>query len=206
MLYDGGQATEDTSSMFRFLFGLALGIVLIPLAVLAWFSYGKVPVAVADPPIPYEHEVTSIPLNSRIHAEIMGTHLEPDEKTLVAGARVYVDKCAVCHGLHGRPSAFGAHMFPDAPQLLEKHENSDVVGVSDDQPGETYWKVANGIRLTGMPSFRTMLSDDEMWQVSILLANANKPIPPTALDILHNAPAPPPEASAPVKAPEAATP
>jgi len=27
-----------------------------------------------------------------------------------------------------------------------------VVGVSDDEPGETYWKVANGIRLTGMPA------------------------------------------------------
>jgi len=196
MLYDEGQATEDTSSMFRFLFGLALGIVLIPLAVLAWFSYGKVPVAVADPPIPYEHEVTSIALNTRIHTEIMGTHMEPDEKTLVAGARVYSEKCAACHGLHGKPSAFGEHMFPDAPQLLEKHNNSDVVGVSDDQPGETYWKVANGIRLTGMPSFRTMLSDDEMWQVSLLLANANKPMPPAALDILHRAPAPPAEASA----------
>lgn len=47
-------------------------------------------------------------------------------------------------------------------------------GVTDDEPGETYWKVANGIRLTGMPSFKGSLSETEMWQVSMLLANANK--------------------------------
>jgi len=46
--------------------------------------------------------------------------------------------------------------------------------VTDDEPGETYWKVANGIRLTGMPAFKQSLSDTQMWQVSLLLANANK--------------------------------
>jgi mono/diheme cytochrome c family protein len=46
--------------------------------------------------------------------------------------------------------------------------------VTDDEPGETYWKVANGIRLTGMPGFNQQLSTTEMWQVSLLLANADK--------------------------------
>jgi thiosulfate dehydrogenase len=68
------------------------------------------------------------------------------------------------------------------------------VGVSDDPVGETYWKVENGIRLTGMPSFKTQLSDPEMWQVSLFLANASKPMPQAALDILNRAPAPPAEA------------
>jgi mono/diheme cytochrome c family protein len=59
------------------------------------------------------------------------------------------------------------------------------VGVSDDPSGETYWKAANGIRLTGMPAYKDILSDTQLWQVSLLLANANKPLPPAALDILH---------------------
>ncbi len=42
----------------------------------------------------------------------------------------------------------------------------NVVGVSDDEAGETYWKVANGIRLTGMPSYSHVLTDTQMWQVS----------------------------------------
>ena len=50
------------------------------------------------------------------------------------------------------------HMFPTAPPLWEKHRQGDVVGVSDDPPGETYWKVANGIRLTGMPAYKELLT------------------------------------------------
>jgi mono/diheme cytochrome c family protein len=57
--------------------------------------------------------------------------------------------------------------------------------VSDDPPGETYWKVANGIRLSGMPSYKELLTDPEMWQVSVLLANADKPLPPAAVAILN---------------------
>ena len=46
--------------------------------------------------------------------------------------------------------------------------------VTDDPAGESYWKVANGIRMTGMPSFHESLSDTQVWQVSLLLANADK--------------------------------
>jgi mono/diheme cytochrome c family protein len=69
-----------------------------------------------------------------------------------------------------------------------------VVGVSDDPPAETHWKVANGIRLTGMPAFNQVLSENQMWQVSLLLANADKPLPPSAVEILRGLP---PPASAP---------
>ena len=38
--------------------------------------------------------------------------------------------------------------------------------------------MANGIRLTGMPAYAGLLSEAEMWNVSLLLANADKPLPP----------------------------
>ena len=79
-------------------------------------------------------------------------------------------------------------MYPDAPPLWEKHHNSEVVGVSDDPPGETWWKVANGIRLTGMPAYKDVLTNTQIWQVSLLLANADKPLPPAALDYLLGQP------------------
>lgn len=181
----------------RFILGLIIGIILVPLAVIAYLEYGKVPVAVSDPVLPYERQLVHMPLDARIQREMVGTHMEPEATNLIAGARIYVDRCAVCHGLHNRPSAIGAHMFPEAPELLEQHRNNpDIVGVSDDPLGETYWKVENGIRLTGMPSFKTQLTDPEMWQVSLFLANANKPMPQTALDILNRAPAPPGESPA----------
>jgi mono/diheme cytochrome c family protein len=176
--------------MGRILQGLVLGIVLVPVVVLAWLKFGQVPVAVADPPLPQERLIASVPLNARIEREAVKTPpIQADENNLVAGAQVYREQCAACHGYHGKPSSFGAHMFPAAPPLFEKHHNNDVVGVSDDPAGETYWKVANGIRLTGMPSYKQVLAESQMWQVSLLLANADKPLPPAALDILRGQPA-----------------
>jgi mono/diheme cytochrome c family protein len=181
--------------MGRILLGMIFGIVLVPFVALVYLEYGRVPVAVSDPPFPYERRIVHMPLDTRIEKERPGTHLEPDAANLTAGARIYVERCSVCHGLHSRPSAFGNHMYPVAPQLLEQHgSNSDVVGVSDDPAGETYWKIENGIRLTGMPSFKTQLGDTEMWQVSLFLANANKPMPPAVIDTLNRAPSPPAEA------------
>lgn len=88
---------------------------------------------------------------------------------LYCGAQVYGHHCGMCHGSPGStPSPLAEGMFPKPPQLFRGK------GVTDDPPGETYWKVANGIRLTGMPEFKRSLSDMEMWQVSVLLANADK--------------------------------
>jgi hypothetical protein len=81
------------------------------------------------------------------------------------------------------PSEFGKTMYPSAPQLWEPH-GGGVVGVSDDPVGETYWKVKNGIRLSGMPSFEHVLNDTQMWQVSQLMASADKPLPGNVLDLM----------------------
>lgn len=171
--------------MARFLFGLVIGILLVPLAVYAYFKVGNVPVAVNDKPFPYEKLATSVPLEARIHREaVSNPPIQPSEENFVAGAHIYADHCAVCHGFHGQPSKIGTHLFPTAPALWEKHRNGDVVGVSDDPPAETYWKVANGIRLTGMPAYKDILTETQSWQVSLLLANADKPLPPGAISVL----------------------
>jgi mono/diheme cytochrome c family protein len=189
--------------MGRIVFGVILGLILAPLALLAWFHWGHVPVAVADPPLPMEKQITHVALDARIAREMPGNPpIQANQDNLTAGAEVYRDQCAACHGFYGRPSSFAAHMYPKAPALWQKHKNSDVVGVSDDPPGETYWKVANGIRLTGMPAFKDTLSDTQMWQVSVLLANADRPLPPAALAIVRGE-----QAAAPVVvAPPAAKP
>jgi thiosulfate dehydrogenase len=184
--------------MIRILFGIILGVLLVPLAGLVWLYYGKVPVAVADPPFPNEGQITGIALHARIDRELVPRPpIDPDEHNLVAGAQVYMEKCAVCHGSPGRQVPVGQNMFPAAPQLWERHHSGTVVGVSDDPPGETYWKVANGIRLSGMPDFKTQLTDAQMWQVSLLLASADKTPPPAALNILHGAALPAPVPLAP---------
>jgi mono/diheme cytochrome c family protein len=185
---------EAEKRMGRFFLGILMTIVLVPIAVLGWLRFGNVPVAAGDPPLPQEKLLTGIPLHARINREMVKTPpIQPGENNLVAGAQVYTERCAVCHGLHGKPSAFGARMFPDAPPLWEMHHHGTetMMGVTDDPPGETYWKVANGIRLTGMPAYKDVLTETEMWQVSLLVANADKLLPSAALEILRGeAPAP----------------
>ena len=46
--------------------------------------------------------------------------------------------------------------------------------VTDDPEGVTYWKVTHGIRLSGMPGFAGTLSDTERWQLTLLVAHADK--------------------------------
>lgn len=170
--------------MGRFLFGIIIGVLLLPAGAWAWFKYGHPPVAVADAPLPFERQITHVPLNARIDKEAPGAAaVQANEATFVAGAHIYREQCAFCHGVSGEKSKIGGNMFPGVPQLWESHGHG-VVGVSDDPPGETYWKVANGIRLSGMPAYNKILSETEMWQVSVLLANADKPLPPTALILL----------------------
>ena len=168
----------------KFLLGLILGLLIVPVAGLLYFRWGYLPVAVADQAFPMERQIVHGPLGARIHSEMPAkAPISPSETNLLIGAHIYRENCAACHGLYGRPSTFAEHMYPEAPSLWQPH-GAGVVGVSDDPPGETFWKVKNGIRLTGMPSFEHVLNDTQIWQVSILLASADKPLPANVLDLL----------------------
>ncbi|MDP9098353.1 MAG: cytochrome c [Verrucomicrobiota bacterium] len=56
----------------------------------------------------------------------------------------------------------------------------------DDPIGTTHWVVKNGIRFSAMPSFGGKLSDREIWQVSLLLRNADK-LPQSVQNVFHQA-------------------
>jgi len=165
--------------MGKFLVGAILGAVLVPVVVFLYFSTGMAPVATAAPPMPFEKTFAKMALHARLEKEMPKTPpIAADEAAYVAGTQVYKDHCAVCHGLPGgSQTAIAKGMFPKPPKLMEGK------GVTDDSPGETYWKVAGGIRMTGMPGFENTLSTTQMWQVSLLLANADK-LPASAKDSL----------------------
>jgi len=156
--------------MRSFLIGFLVALVLTAAGVYAYFRFGFAPVATQAPSMPFESSLAHLALHARITKDgIRQSPLPPDEPNLLAGAHIYRDHCAVCHGLAGLPeTAIAAGMFPRPPQFFAGQ------GVTDDPPGETYWKAANGIRLTGMPGFIKSLTGTQLWQVSLLLANADK--------------------------------
>src|SRR6202011_3928840 len=165
--------------MKLFVAGLVVGILTVPLAFYLYFATGGAPVATAEAAMPFEKTLAHKALNARIRKEMpMNPPIQGDEPNLTAGAKIYREHCAVCHGMpRQHETAIATGMYPRPPKLLEGK------GVTDDEPGESYWKVAHGIRLTGMPGFGKSLSETEMWQVSLLVANADK-IPKPVHDTL----------------------
>src|SRR5580658_6738805 len=98
---------EAVTDMGRILLGIVIGVILVPVGVLAWLHFAHVPVAVADAPFPGERMLVHDPLDGRIDRELIkNPPIQPDENTLVAGAQIYRDQCASCHGYHGKPSSF----------------------------------------------------------------------------------------------------
>jgi mono/diheme cytochrome c family protein len=184
--------------MFKaFILGIAIGVLLIFAGAWFYFTTGWAPVAVADPPMLFEKKLAHGALNARIGKDPHTDAPVPsDEATYLAGADVYKQNCAVCHGLPGESkSAIAEGMFPKPPELFHG------TGVTDDPAWETYWKAKNGIRLTGMPGFKGRLNDTQLWQVSLLLANADK-ISAAVKSVLASARAiapPPATAAAPAK-------
>jgi mono/diheme cytochrome c family protein len=165
--------------MGKFLFGLIVGLVLLPVIVYFYFSRGIAPVATSAPPMPFEKTFARMALHARMDKEVpKAVPIPADDAAYAAGAQVYKEQCAVCHGLPGQPqTAIASGMFPKPPKLMEGK------GVTDDPAGESYWKVSGGIRMTGMPGFEKALSTTQMWQVSLLCANADK-LPPAVKDSL----------------------
>jgi mono/diheme cytochrome c family protein len=154
--------------------GIVLGIILAVLGMMAgvylYFATGQAPVAVTAPEMPMELKFAHMGLDAYLKKL---PHPEPavpaDEANLFAGAKVYKENCAVCHGVPDKPkTAIAEGMAPKPPQLFKG------MGVTDDEAWESYWKVEGGIRMTGMPGFKGKLTETEIWQVTVLVKNADK--------------------------------
>jgi thiosulfate dehydrogenase len=172
--------------------GIVLGILLVVFGVYFYFSGGHAPVATKAAEMPFEHKLAHMAQDAYLDKL---PHPKPgvaeDEANFLAGAKVYKENCAVCHGLPGEPkTAIADGMFPTPPQLFRG------TGVTDDEAWETYWKVSGGIRMTGMPGFAEHLGETKMWQVSVLLKNADKISPAVKAALASDATATPVQPSA----------
>jgi thiosulfate dehydrogenase len=171
----------------KFVVGVIVGAALVGLVLWSYLWFGMMPIAVNAPSLPLEAHMAHHALHVVSGREApKQSPIQPDEPNLTAGAKSYVQHCAVCHGLPNHRSQMSKAEYPPPPQLFIEKDM-----VTDDPPGETYWKVANGIRLTGMPSFSKIMPEQEMWQVSLMLANADK-LPPETMQVLNSAQPPTP--------------
>jgi len=85
----------------------------------------------------------------------------PDtEEVLNQGRQVYLQSCALCHGTDGRGETYlGRNMYPPAMDMTSPH----IQHWSD---AEMFWIIQNGVRLTGMPSWQSSISEADTWKLA----------------------------------------
>ena len=192
----------------KFIAGLILGLLIVPFGAYLYFTGGSAPVATTDSDMPFEKYFAQQGAERahRIKTCRRTCRSSRPRRTIWLALNFTSSIARVCHGLPLTPkTAIATGMYPQPPLLLEGK------GVTDDEPGESYWKIFNGFRLTGMPGFSKSLSETQMWQMALLLANADK-LPASAKAALV-APAPsapyanvPPATTPPAPMPNSAPP
>jgi len=95
--------------------------------------------------------------------------IEATAENVASGKKLFDGKCSVCHGDDGKGNTDMAASLPKKPADLTRKE---MESVSD---GELFWLVANGLPQSGMPSFKTKLSDNEKWQVVSFVRSLSPP-------------------------------
>lgn len=86
---------------------------------------------------------------------------QPDTPEIAKeGGEHFGHHCQICHGLDGQNTGvpFAAKMDPPVADLSSK----DVQDYTD---GQLKWIIANGIAPSGMPGWKGILTDEEMWNV-----------------------------------------
>ena len=162
--------------MSKFLAGFAAAVAVVFLAVFSYARLGLFDPRADIPVSSLESHVAMPALDAAVdrHAENTKNPLQPTEANLIAGAKIYQADCASCHGDIHRPHAtLAKSLYPRAPQFLE-----DAPDMPENQ---NHYIVEHGIRLTGMPAWKGVLNDQQMWQVTTLLGNLDK-LPPHVTD------------------------
>ncbi|MGI9086529.1 MAG: c-type cytochrome [Chthoniobacterales bacterium] len=171
--------------MIKFLLGLVIGVGLLLGAGYLFVARGGIYMGTKGGPLPMERFIAGKAIDASISKSSEDQAPVPaDETNLLAGAHIYKQSCAGCHGQLDQPgSAMAKSLYPHPPQLLPPGK-----GVTDDPVGATHWVVKNGIRFSAMPSFEEKLTDTESWQVSLLLHDGDK-LPSSVQDTLRQTPA-----------------
>jgi mono/diheme cytochrome c family protein len=105
------------------------------------------------------------------------------EENVVAGAQLYINHCAGCHGTPASPDTPLMHSFnPPVPRFF--------VHAPDMPDNQNFYVIQHGMRWTGMPAWDKTLSEQQVWQVATFLSAIPK-LPVAAKKVLQQPPAAP---------------
>jgi mono/diheme cytochrome c family protein len=93
-----------------------------------------------------------------IEAQRLKNPLPGDDEVVNGGRQTFTQSCAFCHGADGRGTNLGRNMYPPAMDLNAPH-------VQHWADAELFWIIQNGVRLTGMPSWKSSISQSDTWRL-----------------------------------------
>jgi thiosulfate dehydrogenase len=161
--------------MRGFLFGILFTLIVIFVGGYFLLHEGYVNFNADQPPSRVERHLamSAVDAATERNAADSKNPIPASEENLVAGARLYVDHCAGCHGVPSNPeSQFGKSFNPPVPAFFK-----DAPDMPENQ---NFYIIQHGIRWTGMPFWNRTLSDAQTWQLVTFLSNIQK-LPPAAL-------------------------
>ena len=155
--------------MRKFAFGFLAAVIFSAVAVFLFLRLGMVDPRADIPVSAMERGMAMPSLDAAVErrAPKIKNPVPPTDDNLIAGMKVYQNNCAVCHGDIHQPHAKLANaMYPRPPQFVEDP--------ADMPPHQNFYIIQHGIRMSGMPGWKDILSPPEMWQVTTFLSNMDK--------------------------------
>lgn len=158
--------------MRGFIAGIIFTLLAIAVCVFAVSQFGLYPIGADNPPSGLERSLSmrAMDVYADKHKPEMENPVQPTVENLTDGARLYEAHCALCHGgAKSKISPLGDKFNPPVPQLIDH--------VPDDEDSWVFWVTKHGVRMTGMPSWGSTLSDDQIWKVVAFIKHSEK-LPP----------------------------
>jgi mono/diheme cytochrome c family protein len=160
--------------MKAFLFGVILTLFALLAGGYFLLKSGRVSFSADQEPSAVEEHVamSAVDASTERNAPEMKNPVAADEGNLVAGAKLYLNHCAGCHGVPANPeSQFGRSFNPRVPAFFKE---------TPDMPeNQNFYIIQHGIRWTGMPAWKNTLNETQTWQLVTFLSNVEK-LPPAA--------------------------
>jgi mono/diheme cytochrome c family protein len=159
--------------LLHILLGAAIALALVmPLGVYAFVKSGLFNVAASHPHTKFTQWITHETMihSVRRHADGIEAPAHLGVSQVEAGFCLYETHCVACHGAAAvAREQWASGLEPSPPYLLDATSNWT--------PSQLFWIAKNGIKMTGMPSWRDSLSDGQLWDVVGFL-EAMRQMPP----------------------------
>ncbi len=167
----GVQFLDDVSgdTVKHFVLGIMATLAAIALSVFLVSRLGLFPIGADNPPSSLERNLASRAVNvyADNHKPAMDNPMAATPANLADGAEEYEEHCAVCHGgAAARISPMQAKFSPPVPQIVNR--------IPGDDDAWLFWITKHGVRMTGMPAWDGVLSDNDIWKIIAFIKNSDK--------------------------------